>query len=113
MTGLCQTPSSFYPVVEFVRTSPSPDLALRYIILVGEALEFRRLTPWYQRYDDTAPIIANMYGPTETTVYVTYMALDRATAECDNNKSYRAAVPRYFTCCARCGPACCSTGRDW
>ena len=80
VTGLCQTPSSFYSVVDFVRTSPSPDLSLSHIILVGEALEFRRLAPWYQRYGDAA-ILANMYGPTETTVYVTYMALNRAIAE--------------------------------
>ena len=81
VTGLCQTPSSFYPVVDFVRASASPDLSLRHIILVGEALDFRRLTPWYQRYRDTAPIIANMYGPTEATVYVTYMAVNRTIAE--------------------------------
>jgi nonribosomal peptide synthetase DhbF len=81
VTGLCQTPSSFYPVVDFVRTSASPDLSLRHIILVGEALEFRRLAPWHRRYGDTAPMIATMYGPTETTVYVTYMPLNRATTE--------------------------------
>ena len=52
--------------------------ALRYVIFGGEALELRRLRPWFERTATTRPRLVNMYGITETTVHVTYRPIDAA-----------------------------------
>ncbi|MFC9893512.1 non-ribosomal peptide synthase/polyketide synthase [Nocardia sp. NPDC127579] len=83
VTVLNQTPSAFYQLIDAERTDPVPDatpLALRYIVFGGEALDPRRLAPWFERHADTAPRLINMYGITETTVHVTHRILDRAAA---------------------------------
>ena len=56
------------------------DLALRYVIFAGEALDLSALRPWYQRHADTRPQLVNMYGITETTVHVTYRPVRLADA---------------------------------
>jgi amino acid adenylation domain-containing protein len=74
---LCQTPSAFYPLIEAdAAADPAPGLALRYVIFGGEALDPRRLKPWFERHGD-APRLINMYGITETTVHATYHAIMR------------------------------------
>ena len=74
---LCQTPSAFYPLIEAdAAADPVPGLALRYVIFGGEALDPRRLRPWFERHGD-APRLINMYGITETTVHATYHAILR------------------------------------
>ena len=80
VTVLNQTPSAFYQFAEeeFARPELWPDLALRYIIFGGEALELERLRSWYERHPDGNPTLINMYGITETTVHVTQLALDGA-----------------------------------
>jgi acyl-coenzyme A synthetase/AMP-(fatty) acid ligase len=50
----------------------SPELALRYVIFGGEALNFSALRPWFDAHGDARPQLVNMYGITETTVHVTY-----------------------------------------
>ena len=55
-------------------------LALRWVVLAGEALEAGRLRGWYARHGADAPVLVNMYGPTEMTVYVTHLALDAGCA---------------------------------
>jgi amino acid adenylation domain-containing protein len=75
VTVLCQTPSAFYPLIEADgAAAPQPPLALRCVIFGGEALEFRRLKPWFGRHGDD-PKLINMYGITETTVHATYYAV--------------------------------------
>src|SRR3979490_2172997 len=51
------------------------ELALRYIVFGGEALEMQSLRPWFERHGDQMPRLVNMYGITETTVHVTYRPL--------------------------------------
>ncbi|MFI1166942.1 non-ribosomal peptide synthase/polyketide synthase [Streptomyces sp. NPDC020801] len=82
VTVLNQTPSAFYPLARADAEHPelSARLALRTVILGGEALDVDRLAGWYARHPDTAPRLVNMYGITETTVHVTYAPLDRSTA---------------------------------
>ncbi|HWH57599.1 MAG TPA: amino acid adenylation domain-containing protein [Terriglobales bacterium] len=73
VTVLNQTPSSFRQLMyaeEMLGTSR--DLALRYVIFGGEALELQSLKPWFDRHGDKKPQLVNMYGITETTVHVTY-----------------------------------------
>ncbi|HET8826740.1 MAG TPA: amino acid adenylation domain-containing protein [Terriglobales bacterium] len=73
VTVLNQTPSSFRQLMyaeEVLGTSR--DLALRYVIFGGEALELQSLKPWFDRHGDKKPQLVNMYGITETTVHVTY-----------------------------------------
>ncbi|MGW7090828.1 amino acid adenylation domain-containing protein [Streptomyces sp. NPDC054874] len=80
VTVLNQTPSAFYQLAAADREAPGHDLALRYVVFGGEALELGRLADWYTRHPENAPTLVNMYGITETTVHVSYLTLDRATA---------------------------------
>ncbi|MFD4181687.1 amino acid adenylation domain-containing protein, partial [Rhodococcus sp. NPDC058514] len=82
VTVLNQTPSAFYQLAEADRLAEpaAQDLALRYVVFGGEALELRRLSDWYSRHDDRAPRLVNMYGITETTVHVSHRGIDEAMA---------------------------------
>ena len=79
---LCQTPSAFYQLIQADAADPEAGkgLALRWVVLAGEALEAGRLREWYARHGADAPVLVNMYGPTEMTVYVTHLALDAGCA---------------------------------
>ena len=72
VTVLNQTPSAFRQLIQAELSAAKTDLALRYVIFGGEALELQSLRPWFQRYGDAQPQLVNMYGITETTVHVTY-----------------------------------------
>ena len=78
VTILNQTPSAFW---QFLRADETlhlgEALALRTVIFGGEALDIRRLAPWFERHGDQHPQLVNMYGITETTVHVTYRPLTR------------------------------------
>ncbi|PKW14739.1 amino acid adenylation domain-containing protein [Saccharopolyspora spinosa] len=76
VTVLNQTPSAFYQLSQADREAPGTELALRYVIFGGEALELSRLDDWYDRRPGS-PKLINMYGITETTVHVSYVELDR------------------------------------
>ncbi|MBM9509918.1 non-ribosomal peptide synthetase [Actinacidiphila acididurans] len=71
VTTLSQTPSAFYELIAADAAAPSTGLALRTVVLGGEALEHARLRDWYGRHRADAPALCNMYGITETTVHVT------------------------------------------
>jgi amino acid adenylation domain-containing protein/non-ribosomal peptide synthase protein (TIGR01720 family) len=79
VTVLNQTPSAFRQLIQAeALASPLPtvgDLALRWGIFGGEALELRSLEPWFRRHGDRKPRWVNMYGITETTVHVTFRPL--------------------------------------
>ncbi|HEX4961001.1 MAG TPA: amino acid adenylation domain-containing protein, partial [Thermoanaerobaculia bacterium] len=81
VTVLNQTPSAFRQLLwaeESALAGAAPDLALRYVIFGGEALEPASLGPWFDRHGDGRPRLVNMYGITETTVHVTYREVVRA-----------------------------------
>ncbi|MCQ0010489.1 non-ribosomal peptide synthetase [Actinomadura madurae] len=80
VTVLNQTPSAFYQLMAADKERPDADLALRYVVFGGEALDLGRLEEWYSRHEEDAPTLVNMYGITETTVHVSYLALDRVQA---------------------------------
>jgi len=71
VTVLNQTPSAFYLLAAEDDYQQS-DLALRYVIFGGEALDTKKLKTWVSRRGDSFPKLINMYGITETTVHVTY-----------------------------------------
>ncbi len=71
ITVLSQTPSAFQQIMLADNTSAG-QLALRYVIFGGEALNLESLRPWFERHGDQTPRLVNMYGITETTVHVTY-----------------------------------------
>ncbi|HEV2844130.1 MAG TPA: amino acid adenylation domain-containing protein, partial [Thermoanaerobaculia bacterium] len=73
VTVLNQTPSAFRQFI----WAEKGELALRYVIFGGEALEPASLAPWFERYGDERPRLINMYGITETTVHVTYREVSR------------------------------------
>ncbi|MGW0424957.1 amino acid adenylation domain-containing protein, partial [Streptomyces sp. NPDC003015] len=79
VTVLNQTPSAFHQLAAADREQ-APELALRYVVFGGEALDLSRLGDWHERHADDAPVLVNMYGITETTVHVSHFPLDRATA---------------------------------
>ncbi len=85
VTVLNQTPSAFYQLAreearEEHGNSGQDDggLAVRQVVLGGEALEPRRLDGWFARHGDRGPALVNMYGITETTVHVTWAELGPA-----------------------------------
>ncbi|MFE2728096.1 amino acid adenylation domain-containing protein [Kitasatospora sp. NPDC059327] len=95
VTVLSQTPSAFYQLMEAEAANPElgSQLALRYVVFGGEALDLGRLRSWYLRHDDRAPVLVNMYGITETTVHVTYLPLDREAAERDRGSLIGVPIP--------------------
>ncbi|WP_174187341.1 non-ribosomal peptide synthetase, partial [Nocardia barduliensis] len=80
VTVLNQTPSAFYQLVEADRAATAGDLALRYVIFGGEALDPRKLGRWYERHGAGARLV-NMYGITETTVHVSFLPLQPQDAQ--------------------------------
>ncbi|MEU3282409.1 amino acid adenylation domain-containing protein, partial [Streptomyces antibioticus] len=80
VTVLNQTPSAFYQLAQADASGAKRRLALRTVVFGGEALQPSRLTDWYERHSDDAPLLVNMYGITETTVHVTYQPLTRERA---------------------------------
>jgi len=77
VTVLNQTPSAFRQLIQAEESVGQKELALRYIIFGGEALEMQSLRPWFERHGDEWPQLVNMYGITETTVHVTYRSLSK------------------------------------
>jgi amino acid adenylation domain-containing protein len=76
VTVLNQTPSAFYQLAG-ADAYATGALSLRYVIFGGEALDARRLEPWFARHGDV-PRLVNMYGITETTVHATCSPLEAA-----------------------------------
>jgi amino acid adenylation domain-containing protein len=72
ITILNQTPAAFYQIAQLEESGFVRPLALRRVIFGGEALNFAKLRPWFERHGDRRPLLVNMYGITETTVHVTY-----------------------------------------
>ncbi|GMX67302.1 non-ribosomal peptide synthetase DhbF [Paenibacillus elgii] len=95
VTVLNQTPSAFYQLMQADREQSSlgGELALRYVVFGGEALELGRLEEWYARHPDDAPRLINMYGITETTVHVSYKELDRSSAASGSGSLIGEAIP--------------------
>jgi amino acid adenylation domain-containing protein len=81
VTVLNQTPSAFSMLVQVEQNASVLPLHLRFVIFGGEALQYRKLAPWFTRHGDATPQLINMYGITETTVHVTYRAIRASEAE--------------------------------
>jgi acyl-coenzyme A synthetase/AMP-(fatty) acid ligase len=79
VTVLNQTPSAFRQLIAADARVEHRHLALRLVILGGEALDCAMLRPWFDRFGESAPEVVNMYGITETTVHVTH----RTVRKCD------------------------------
>jgi len=73
VTVLNQTPSAFYVLQDHMSTRQE-NIAVRYVIFGGEALNPAKLRPWREQFP--ASRLINMYGITETTVHVTFLELD-------------------------------------
>ena len=52
VTVLNQTPSAFRQLIQAEEAVGQKDLALRYVIFGGEALEMQSLRPWFERHGD-------------------------------------------------------------
>jgi len=80
VTFLNQTPTAFYNLIKEIHTRSKVDLALRYVVFGGEALNPIQLREWRSLYPEAKLI--NMYGITETTVHVTFKEItDREIQE--------------------------------
>src|SRR5204863_7899569 len=55
VTVLNQTPSAFRQLVRVDESAGGADLALRWVIFGGEALELQSLRPWFDRHGDSVP----------------------------------------------------------
>ncbi|MFA0964358.1 amino acid adenylation domain-containing protein [Roseivirga sp. BDSF3-8] len=80
VTVLNQTPTVFSRLTSEILNKPeTPELALRYVIFGGEALNPASLTGFHKAFPQT--LLVNMYGITETTVHVTYKEIGRQEIE--------------------------------
>jgi amino acid adenylation domain-containing protein len=79
VTVLSQTPSAFAQLIEVDRRQAAP-LAVRLVVLGGEALAARMLLPWFDRHPESSCSVVNMFGITETTVHVTAETMTRRHA---------------------------------
>ncbi|WP_209015743.1 non-ribosomal peptide synthetase [Roseibium sp. RKSG952] len=77
VTVLNQTPTAFDGLTRVALENEFLFPDLRLVIFGGEALEPRKLKPWFDRFGDAQPKLVNMYGITETTVHVTWAQLTR------------------------------------
>ena len=95
VTILNQTPSAFSLLIQADGRLGlgTPPLALRCVILGGEALNLRALRPWFERHGDAQPEIVNMYGITETTVHVTYRRVRATDAERETDSLIGEPIP--------------------
>ncbi|XDO64207.1 amino acid adenylation domain-containing protein [Streptomyces sp. RLB1-33] len=93
VTVLNQTPSAFYELMRADEEADGAELALRYVVFGGEALDPARLVSWYARHGDDGPTLVNMYGITETTVHVTYQPLTAAHAHSGAASTIGAGLP--------------------
>ena len=95
VTVLNQTPSAFRQLIqaEISLDGKPTDLALRYVIFGGEALELPSLRPWFERHGDQKPQLINMYGITETTVHVTYRPIDMSDVEAGQGSIIGQPIP--------------------
>jgi amino acid adenylation domain-containing protein len=80
VTVLNQTPSAFRQLVAAEGRRREPlELALRWVVFGGEALEPASLLPWFERRaPEAGPRLVNMYGITETTVHTTFRPVTAA-----------------------------------
>ncbi|MGZ4164182.1 MAG: amino acid adenylation domain-containing protein, partial [Tumebacillaceae bacterium] len=92
VTVLNQTPSAFQQLLQTDAANGSEnELALRYVIFGGEALDLQMLRPWFERHGDDRTQLVNMYGITETTVHVTYRPITQK--DLDNELGSMIGVP--------------------
>jgi amino acid adenylation domain-containing protein len=84
VTVLSQTPSAFSELLKVLGAEYRDRLAVRHIILGGEALRFSMLTSWFDLMGDRARVY-NIYGPTETTVWVTCKEISGALAAAETD----------------------------
>ncbi|HET7232832.1 MAG TPA: amino acid adenylation domain-containing protein, partial [Longimicrobium sp.] len=94
VTVLNQTPSAFRQLIAAEEAlGASPELALRYVVFGGEALEPGALRGWVARHGIESPRLVNMYGITETTVHVTYRPLTPEDVEHGSASPIGRAIP--------------------
>jgi nonribosomal peptide synthetase DhbF len=83
VTVFNQATSAFYQVLQAARDEPVGPLALRRVMVGGEALERRLLTDWYRSHPADRPLLTNMYGPTEVTVFTSHHTVRDPERESD------------------------------
>ncbi|HEX8276906.1 MAG TPA: amino acid adenylation domain-containing protein [Longimicrobiaceae bacterium] len=82
VTVLNQTPSAFRPLVATdAAAARADDLALRYVVFGGEALDPGSLRPWTDRHGFERPRLVNMHGITETTVHDSFRPVTAADVD--------------------------------
>ena len=98
VTVLNQTPSAFRHLIQadLAAGAAADELALRYVIFGGEALDLQSLRPWFARHGDRQPRLVNMYGITETTVHVTYRPLTMADVEAGAGSMIGIPIPDLY-----------------
>jgi amino acid adenylation domain-containing protein len=92
VTVLCQTPSAFRQLSPAILAAGARP-PLRYVIFAGEALDFRILRAWFDRFGDERPRCVNMYGITETTVHATYRRVAREEAFGEQSSCIGVPIP--------------------
>ena len=99
VTVLNQTPSAFRQLMNAdAARAHQPVLAVRCVVLGGEALDVSSLRAWFDRRGDECPNIINMFGITETTVHVTYRRITRADVDRGAGSVVGVSIPDLAVC---------------
>lgn len=93
VTVLNQVPSVFRHVAAAYLRAAAPQLALRYVIFAGEALDRQAIRSFLQAGLHNLPTWVNMYGTTETTVHATFKALAGDDLERDGSTPIGRSLP--------------------
>ncbi len=94
VTVLNQTPSAFRQLMQAEeRLAREAEIALRYVVFGGEALELSHLDAWVERHGDESPQLVNMYGITETTVHVTFRRIELRDVKCPSGSVIGLPLP--------------------
>jgi amino acid adenylation domain-containing protein len=92
VTVLNQTPSAFRRLSGVLTPDLADRLAVRWVILGGEALYLDILRPWYDLVGTRARIV-NGYGPTECTVMCTFADVDPAAVGVERTSVIGSPLP--------------------
>jgi len=86
VTIMSQTPSAFRQnLLSAVFTDGLASIALRCVVLSGEAADIGALQRWFVRHGDGEPRIVNTYAITETAGQLTFASVE--SADCDTGNS--------------------------
>ncbi|NQX87140.1 MAG: amino acid adenylation domain-containing protein [Halioglobus sp.] len=89
---LSQTPEAFYSLISVKQFHALELTHLQWIVFGGEALNGKKLLPWWEQQTNRQATLVNMYGITETTVHSSIYRLDAGDVRTLEERPVRVAI---------------------